>query len=92
MITIYIINFINDQRGRIFSTGVPGPNQPKENDMPKKFMIIVTHSSDDRDKADSAIALAVSLPNEEADVAMFSTFEGAHMARKGVAGGGDDVP
>lgn len=53
--------------------------------MSKRFMIIITHSTDDQDRANSAIALAVSLLSEGADLAIFFTFEGAHMAKEGVA-------
>ena len=51
----------------------------------KRFMIIITHSTDDQDRANSAIALAVSLLSEGADLAIFFTFEGANLAKKGVA-------
>jgi predicted peroxiredoxin len=57
----------------------------KEMKMAKKFMLVVTHSTDDHDRANSAIALAVSLIGEGADIAIFFTFEGALMAKKGIA-------
>ena len=53
--------------------------------MAKKFMLVITHSTDDHDRANSAISLAVSLISEGADVAIFFTFEGALMAKKGLA-------
>ena len=53
--------------------------------MAKKFMLVITHSTDDQDRANSAVALAVSLISESADLAIFFTFEGALMAKKGVA-------
>ncbi len=53
--------------------------------MTKKFLLVITHSTDDHDRANSAIALAVSLVSEGADLAFFFTFEGALLAKKGVA-------
>lgn len=53
--------------------------------MQKKFMLIVTHSTDDLERANAAIALALSLLSEDADLAMFFIFQGALMAKKGVA-------
>lgn len=53
--------------------------------MAKKYLLIITHSTDDPDRSNSAIALAVSLISEGADVALFFTFHGALLARKGVA-------
>ena len=53
--------------------------------MTKKFVLIITHSTDDQDRANSAIALAVSLLSEGAELAIFFTFEGALLAKKGVA-------
>jgi predicted peroxiredoxin len=48
-------------------------------------MLVITHSTDDQDRANSAIALAVSLLSEDVDLAIFFTFEGALLAKKGVA-------
>jgi uncharacterized protein involved in oxidation of intracellular sulfur len=48
-------------------------------------MLVITHSTDDHDRANSAIALAASLLSEDSDLAIFFTFEGALMAKKGVA-------
>jgi predicted peroxiredoxin len=53
--------------------------------MTKRFMLVITHSTDDQDRANSAVALAASLISESADLAIFFTFEGAMMAKKGVA-------
>ena len=53
--------------------------------MSKKFVLIITHSTDDHDRANAAVALAVSLLSEDADIAIFYIFEGAHLAKKGVA-------
>jgi predicted peroxiredoxin len=53
--------------------------------MAKSYLLIITHSTDDQDRANSAIALAVSLISDGADVALFFTFHGALLAKKGVA-------
>lgn len=48
-------------------------------------MLIVTHSTDDQDRSNAAMALALSLLAEGADLALFLIFEGALIARKGIA-------
>lgn len=53
--------------------------------MSKKFILIITHSTDNHDKANAAMALAVSLLSEDSDLVVFFIFEGANFARKGVA-------
>ncbi len=53
--------------------------------MNKKYVLIITHSTDDQDRANAAVALAVSLLSENADLVIFYIFEGAHLAKKGVA-------
>lgn len=53
--------------------------------MKKRYLLIVTHSTDDPDRANSAIALAVSLLAQEEDIAIFFTFHGALLAKRGVA-------
>ena len=53
--------------------------------MPKKCILIITHSTDDPDRANGAVALAASLLSEEADLVVFFIFAGAHLAKKGVA-------
>lgn len=53
--------------------------------MAKKYLLMITHSTDDPDRANSAVALAVSLISDGADIALFFTFHGALLARKGVA-------
>ena len=53
--------------------------------MKKKFMLVVTHSTDDLEKSNAAVALALSLLSEDADLALFFVFQGALMAKKGVA-------
>ncbi|KPJ98580.1 MAG: hypothetical protein AMJ60_07735 [Desulfobacterales bacterium SG8_35] len=53
--------------------------------MAKKYMLVVTHSDDDQDRANGAVGMAASLLGEGADLALFFVFEGAKMARRGVA-------
>jgi predicted peroxiredoxin len=53
--------------------------------MTKKYLMVITHSDDDQDRANGAVGMAVSLLSEGADLALFFVFEGAKMARKGVA-------
>lgn len=53
--------------------------------MAKSYLLIITHSTDDPDRANAAIALAVSLLSEGAAVTIFFTFHGALLAKKGVA-------
>ncbi len=47
--------------------------------------MVITHSDDDQDRANGAVGMAVSLLSDGADLALFFIFEGAKMARKGVA-------
>jgi len=53
--------------------------------MAKKYLMIITHSDDDQDRANGAVGMAASLLSEGADLAFFFVFEGAKMARRGVA-------
>jgi uncharacterized protein involved in oxidation of intracellular sulfur len=53
--------------------------------MAKSYLLIITHSTDDQDRANSALALAVSLLSDGVDVALFFTFDGALLAKRGVA-------
>ncbi len=53
--------------------------------MKKKIMLVITHSTDDLEKSNAAVALALSLLTEDADLALFFIFQGALMAKKGVA-------
>ena len=53
--------------------------------MSKKIMIVVTHSTDDLERANAAMALALSLISEGADLALFFIYEGAMMVKSGVA-------
>ena len=53
--------------------------------MAKKVLLVITHSTDDPDRANAAVALAAALLNEGADLALFLIFEGVLLARRGVA-------
>jgi predicted peroxiredoxin len=53
--------------------------------MAKKYLLVITHADDDQDRANGAVGMAVSLLGEGADLAIFFVFEGAKMARKGMA-------
>ena len=53
--------------------------------MSKKFVLIITHSTDDHDRANGAVGMAVSLLSEGADLVIFYIFDGAMLAKKGVA-------
>lgn len=53
--------------------------------MAKSYLLIITHSTDDPDRSNAAVGLAVSLVNDGADVVLFFTFDGALLAKKGVA-------
>lgn len=53
--------------------------------MAKKIMLVVTHSTDDLERSNAAMALALSLLSEGTDLALFFIFQGALMAKKGVA-------
>ena len=53
--------------------------------MSKKYLMVITHSDDDQDRANAAVGMATSLLSEGADLALFFVFDGAQMARKGVA-------
>lgn len=51
----------------------------------KKFVLVITHSTDDHDRANGALALAVSLISMEADIVIFLNFQGVLLAKAGVA-------
>lgn len=53
--------------------------------MSKKFLLAITHATDDQDRANAAVAMAVSLLSEGADLVIFFIFEGALLAKQGVA-------
>ncbi|GAB4336788.1 MAG: hypothetical protein Kow0089_07460 [Desulfobulbaceae bacterium] len=52
--------------------------------MAKKIMLVITHSTDDHDRSNAALALALSLLSEGTDLAMFFIFQGALLAKEGV--------
>lgn len=51
----------------------------------KKYALVITHSTNDHDRANGAMALAVSLISMGADVIIFLNFEGVLLAKAGVA-------
>ena len=53
--------------------------------MAKKYMMIITHSTDNPHRACTAMGLASCLLVEGADVALFFMCEGVKMLQKGVA-------
>jgi predicted peroxiredoxin len=53
--------------------------------MGKKYMMIITHSTDEPHRTCTAMALASSLLVEGADVALFFMCEGAKLMQKGIA-------
>jgi len=53
--------------------------------MAKKYLMVITHSDDDQDRANGAFGMAVSLMSAGADLVLFFLFEGAKMTRKGMA-------
>ena len=53
--------------------------------MSKKYMMIITHSTDEPHRTCTAIGLASCLIVEGADVALFFMCEGAKLMQKGVA-------
>jgi uncharacterized protein involved in oxidation of intracellular sulfur len=53
--------------------------------MKKKIMLVITHSTDDLERSNGAVALALSLLAEDVDLALFFVFQGALLAKKGVA-------
>jgi len=53
--------------------------------MAKKYLMVITHSHDDQDRANAAFGMATSLLSEGADLALFFVFEGAKLTRRGVA-------
>ncbi len=53
--------------------------------MADRYLLIITHAKDDEDRANAAIAFATSLVSDGHEVALFFLFEGANLARRGVA-------
>jgi len=51
----------------------------------KKFMVVITHSTDDPDRANLGMAFVSSMIMEDIDVAVLFMFEGILLVRKGVA-------
>ena len=53
--------------------------------MSKKYMMIITHSTDEPHRTCTAMGLASCLIGEGADIALFFMCEGAKLVQKGVA-------
>jgi len=53
--------------------------------MAERYLLIITHAQDDEDRANAAFGLAAALVSEGHEVAIFFLFEGANLARRGVA-------
>jgi predicted peroxiredoxin len=53
--------------------------------MAKKYLMVITHSDDDQDRANGAVGMAASLLGEGVDLVLFFVFDGARMAHRGVA-------
>ena len=53
--------------------------------MQKKILLIITHSTDDQDRANAALAFAASLLSEGVDLVIFYIFEGGLLAKQGMA-------
>ncbi len=54
--------------------------------MAERYLLIITHAKDDEDRANAAVAFAAALVADDHEVATFFLFEGANLARRGVAG------
>jgi predicted peroxiredoxin len=50
--------------------------------MTKRYLMVITHSVDDQDRANGTVGMAVSLLSEGADLALFFFFEGAKWLTK----------
>jgi len=53
--------------------------------MKKKFMVTISHGTDNHDRANLAMTFVVSMINEDIDVALVLMVEGAELARQGIA-------
>jgi predicted peroxiredoxin len=53
--------------------------------MNKKFLVIISHSTDDHDRANLALAFVASMLSENLDVALLFMWEGALLGKRGVA-------
>jgi len=51
----------------------------------ERYLLIITHAKDDEDRANAALAFAAALAADGHEVAIFFLFEGANLARRGVA-------
>ena len=51
----------------------------------KKYALVITHSTNDPDRSNGAVALAASLVSLGADVIIFLNFQGVLLAKAGVA-------
>jgi predicted peroxiredoxin len=53
--------------------------------MAERYLLIITHAKDDEDRANAAFGFAAALVSEGHEVTVFFLFEGANLARSGVA-------
>lgn len=53
--------------------------------MKKKLLVIISHSTDDQDRANLALAFVASMLSDDFDVALLFMWEGALLAKQGVA-------
>lgn len=53
--------------------------------MSKKLLVIISHSTDDHDRANLALAFVASMLSDDMDVALLFMWEGALLGKKGVA-------
>jgi len=53
--------------------------------MAERYLLIITHAKDDEDRANAAFGFAAALVSEGHEVAVFFLFDGANLARRGVA-------
>jgi len=53
--------------------------------MSKKMLVVISHSTDDVDRANLALAFVAAMVGEEIDVALLLMWEGVLIAKKGVA-------
>ncbi len=53
--------------------------------MKKKILMMISHSTDNHERANIALSFAASMISEEYDLAIVFIFEGALLAKKGVA-------
>jgi predicted peroxiredoxin len=53
--------------------------------MAEKFLMMITHSTDNHERANIALSFAASMISEEHDLAIVFIFEGALLVKKGIA-------